>query len=226
MYASFKFAGTEPLEIDRLRIFVRNGLMSSAHSLSSHVGHGSNADCLGGIQRISCVTSSQRSASNFVNWHPGPFVKVNGGEPSVSWRISTTFFVKNDMNSSAECSCFADIRFLPIRWFTVVQSLRESHVKNSILFVQNEWLFFAKYLCIFLTLDVNDALSDCALDVRFRFSRLRVSRLRAWQSSSNHGSDRRVWRVTCVIAAKRSRMLRMVESYPLTISPIPDCEVT
>ena len=54
MYASFKFAGTELLDIDRLMIFVRNGLMSSAHSLSSHVDHGFNADCLGVI-RLSVV---------------------------------------------------------------------------------------------------------------------------------------------------------------------------
>ena len=67
MYASFKFAGTEPLDIDRLMIFVRNGLMTSSHSLSSHVGHGTNANCLSGIRRISCVTSSQLSASNFVS---------------------------------------------------------------------------------------------------------------------------------------------------------------
>ena len=64
---SFSLQATEPLEIDRLMIFVRNGLMSSAHSLSSHVGHGSNADGVGGIRRISCATSSQLRASNFVN---------------------------------------------------------------------------------------------------------------------------------------------------------------
>ena len=45
MYASIMFAGTEPQDIDRLMIFVKNGLMSSAHSLSRHIGHGSNADC-------------------------------------------------------------------------------------------------------------------------------------------------------------------------------------
>ena len=164
------------------------------HSLSSHVGHGSTADCLGGIRCISCVTSSQLHASNFVNWYPGPCVKLGSGEPSVPWRISTTFFVKKDINSSAKCSCCADVRFLPIRWFTVVQSLRKSHLKDSILFVQNEWLFLAKYLCIFLTLKVHDALSDGALDVRYRFSRWRVSLLRARQSSSIHGSDQ----VRCV----------------------------
>ena len=67
MYSSFKFAGTEPLEIDRLMIYVMNELMSFALSLSSHVGHGSNADCMGGIRHISSVTSSQLSASYFVN---------------------------------------------------------------------------------------------------------------------------------------------------------------
>ena len=49
MYAFFKFDCTEPLDIDRLMIFVRNGLMLSAYSLSSHVRHGFNAYCLGGI---------------------------------------------------------------------------------------------------------------------------------------------------------------------------------
>ena len=34
MYAFFKFAGTQPLDIERLMIFVRNGLISSAHSLT------------------------------------------------------------------------------------------------------------------------------------------------------------------------------------------------
>ena len=104
-----------------------------------------------GFDLISCVMSSQLSSSNFVNWHPKPCVKVGGGEPSVSWRISTTFFVKKDMNLSAEYSCLADVHFLSIWWFTVVQCLRESLLKDSILFVQNEWLMITKYLCIFLT---------------------------------------------------------------------------
>ena len=223
MYASFKFAGTEPQDIDRLMIFGRNGLMSSAHSLSSHVGHGSNADSLGGIRRISCVTSSQLRASNFVNWHPGSCVKVEGGEPSVSWRISTIFFVKKDMNSSAECSCFADVRFLPVRWFTVCAS-RTWNIRSYSSRMNGS---FSQSICVsFWHLK---SMTLCRMVLWMCDTVFQDDGFHAYVADSHHRTADQIDEcdmLPCVIEARRSRMLTMVESYSLTISPMPYCEAT
>jgi len=47
---------------------VRNGDRRSLHSLSSHIGSGSNQDCLFGTSWISFETSAGMTESNDENW--------------------------------------------------------------------------------------------------------------------------------------------------------------
>ena len=57
-------AGTVPFLRDVLHRAVRNGDRRSLHSLSSHIGSGSNQDCLFGASWISFETSAGMTGSN------------------------------------------------------------------------------------------------------------------------------------------------------------------
>jgi len=61
-------AGTTPVRSDMLHKADRNGDRRSLHSLSSHIGSGSNQDCLFGTSWISFVTSATVTESNDENW--------------------------------------------------------------------------------------------------------------------------------------------------------------
>ena len=60
--------GTTPVHSDMFHKADRNGDRRSLHSLSSHIGSGSNQDCLFDVSWISFVTSSTVTESNDENW--------------------------------------------------------------------------------------------------------------------------------------------------------------
>ena len=95
-------AGTVPFLRDVLHRAVRNGDRRSLHSLSSHIGSGSNQDCLFGASWISFETSAGVTGSNDESWVTLTSRYWGGGADCVMLRTFSTLDVKKAEKSYAE----------------------------------------------------------------------------------------------------------------------------
>ena len=83
--------------------------MSLMQFFISHVGHGSRSDCFKGAALMSFMTLSAVIGVEPTKLDDGDSEKLGGGAPSVSFRISATFFSKNNMKSLVQKSVFSDV---------------------------------------------------------------------------------------------------------------------
>ena len=95
-------AGTVPFLRDVLHRADRNGDRRSLHSLSSHIGSGSNQDCLFGASWISFETSAGVTGSNDESWVTLTSRYWGGGADCVMLRTFSTLDVKKAEKSYAE----------------------------------------------------------------------------------------------------------------------------
>lgn len=167
-------AGTVPFLRDVLHRAVRNGDRRSLHSLSSHIGSGSNQDCLFGASWISFDTSAGVTGSNDESWVTLTSRYWGGGADCVMLRTFSTLDVKKAEKSCGENDDELGALLRP-RTISNVCQRRAGLVEFAACDRQNRLLFCSTRRCDVLSAcnhDSLDALTDVAVG---RFRELAVS---------------------------------------------------
>jgi len=142
--AVFWDVGKHPLWIETLHNLVKEGSMTSRHSLIKKVGTGSRSQLFEGEALMILEMSSERQMSNeFRSQSAG--VKTGGGEPEVAERIASTLELRNERNSDGVKGGEEDVlEGLPRTVDTVRQSFFESDFCSVIVRSQYWFSFVLK----------------------------------------------------------------------------------